>query len=65
LDLFLFHIQELLHFTNAGGVYDYLAPVLPPDFTPHVFTPIEQVEHNELLPVQDGAQLFFRVDGMV
>jgi hypothetical protein len=65
LDFFLFHIQELLHLTDAGGVDDYFTPVLPPNFTPHVFTPIEQVEHDELLPVQDGAQLLFRVDGMV
>jgi hypothetical protein len=65
LDLFLIHVDELLRLTNAGRVDDDLAPVLPPNFTTHVFTPIEQVKDNELLPVHDGAQLLLRVGWVV
>lgn len=61
MDFFLIHVQELLRLANAGGVDDYLPPILPPDFTPHVFPPVEQVEQNELLPVHDSAEFFFRV----
>jgi hypothetical protein len=65
LDLFLVHVDELLCFTDAGGIDDDLASVLPPNFTPHVFTPVEQLEDNELLPVHDSAQLIFRVGRVI
>jgi hypothetical protein len=65
LDLLLVHVDELLRLANARGVYDDLTSVLPPDFTTHVFPPIEQMEDNELLPVHDGAQLLFRVGRML